>query len=66
MNFDEEVLYSTITEESLAVLGLRIDYWEAEEIADNTIRRLDEIAYASSRSAKSQAIYSRVLQKSSQ
>ena len=45
MTFDEEVLYSTITEESLAVLGLRIDYWEAEEIADNTLRKLEEIEY---------------------
>ena len=45
MTFDEEVLYSTITEDSLAVLGLRIDYWEAEEIADNTLRKLEEIEY---------------------
>ena len=45
MPFDEEVLYSTITEEALKVLGLRIDYWEAEEIADNTLRKMEEVAY---------------------
>lgn len=43
MTFDDEVLYSTIVEEALSVLGLRIDYWEAEEIADNTLRKLEGI-----------------------
>jgi hypothetical protein len=45
MTFDAEVLYTTIVEEALAAMGLRIDYWEAEEIAENTLRRLEEIEY---------------------
>jgi hypothetical protein len=42
MQVDEDVLYGVIKEAVLA-LGLRIDYWESEEVAEAVIRKLEEI-----------------------